>query len=216
MSFKSPYPPVEIPDGSIYETLFGNISEDDLERTALIDAGATEGTSYRRTDHPDQRVRRGIGRTGHRGRRHGRSALAEHVGVRVGVPRHPARGCDGDHGQRAVHRGRDRQAAHRLRREVLVTVTPARRRCKSRSCAGGPARECGDRPQRARRGRSPNPNAIDLLAAGLPAPEVSFDPATHLAVLPYTSGTTGYPKGVMLTHRNLVANVAQCQAAARR
>jgi len=31
-------------------------------------------------------------------------------------------------------------------------------------------------------------------------------------VLPYSSGTTGRPKGVMLTHRNLVANVAQSMA----
>src|SRR5213078_4902388 len=53
------------------------------------------------------------------------------------------------------------------------------------------------------------PSAADLLAAGATAPEVSFDPATHLAALPYSSGTTGNPKGVMLTHRNLVANVAQ-------
>jgi len=29
------------------------------------------------------------------------------------------------------------------------------------------------------------------------------------AVLPYSSGTTGLPKGVMLSHRNLVSNVAQ-------
>ena len=45
-----------------------------------------------------------------------------------------------------------------------------------------------------------------------PAPEVSFDPATHVAVLPYSSGTTGIPKGVMLSHRNLVANVQQCRS----
>ena len=30
-----------------------------------------------------------------------------------------------------------------------------------------------------------------------------------LASLPYSSGTTGLPKGTMLTHRNLVANVLQ-------
>ncbi|MFS1511259.1 long-chain fatty acid--CoA ligase [Chengkuizengella sp. SCS-71B] len=33
-----------------------------------------------------------------------------------------------------------------------------------------------------------------------------------VAVLQYTGGTTGSPKGVMLTHKNLVANVTQCQA----
>ena len=41
--------------------------------------------------------------------------------------------------------------------------------------------------------------------------EVELDPADDVAVLPYSSGTTGLPKGVMLTHRNLVANVMQVQ-----
>ena len=31
-----------------------------------------------------------------------------------------------------------------------------------------------------------------------------------VAVLPYSSGTTGLPKGVMLTHKNLIANLLQC------
>ena len=39
-----------------------------------------------------------------------------------------------------------------------------------------------------------------------------FDPSEALAALPYSSGTTGLPKGVMLTHRNLVANVLQFEA----
>jgi acyl-CoA synthetase (AMP-forming)/AMP-acid ligase II len=53
----------------------------------------------------------------------------------------------------------------------------------------------------------------DLLADPADAPEVEIDPAEDIAVLPYSSGTTGLPKGVMLTHRNLVANICQMQVA---
>ena len=37
----------------------------------------------------------------------------------------------------------------------------------------------------------------------------NIDPDKDLLALPYSSGTTGISKGVMLTHRNLVANMAQ-------
>jgi acyl-CoA synthetase (AMP-forming)/AMP-acid ligase II len=36
-----------------------------------------------------------------------------------------------------------------------------------------------------------------------------IDPSEDVVVLPYSSGTTGRPKGVQLTHRNLVANLVQ-------
>jgi acyl-CoA synthetase (AMP-forming)/AMP-acid ligase II len=49
----------------------------------------------------------------------------------------------------------------------------------------------------------------ELIDAGAEPPDVEIDPDRDLAVLPYSSGTTGMPKGVMLTHRNLVANVTQ-------
>jgi acyl-CoA synthetase (AMP-forming)/AMP-acid ligase II len=52
-------------------------------------------------------------------------------------------------------------------------------------------------------------NLFDLLGADAPSVSVDIDPANDLVTLPYSSGTTGLPKGVMLTHRNLVANVAQ-------
>ena len=52
---------------------------------------------------------------------------------------------------------------------------------------------------------------LPLTERDLPAPDVDIDPETHLAVIPYSSGTSGKPKGVKLTHRNLVANTAQCQ-----
>lgn len=37
-----------------------------------------------------------------------------------------------------------------------------------------------------------------------------FDFENDVVLLPYSSGTTGLPKGVMLTHCNLVSNTAQC------
>jgi len=44
-----------------------------------------------------------------------------------------------------------------------------------------------------------------------PIEQVELDCREHVIVLPYSSGTTGFPKGVMLTHRNLVANVCQME-----
>lgn len=51
-----------------------------------------------------------------------------------------------------------------------------------------------------------------LLAQGDGAIEALINPQEDLAALPYSSGTTGFPKGVMLTHRNLVSMLCQMQA----
>ncbi len=51
-----------------------------------------------------------------------------------------------------------------------------------------------------------------LQAADGPWPTVNITPAEDVAVLPYSSGTTGRPKGVMVTHKNLIASVMMWQA----
>ncbi len=60
-------------------------------------------------------------------------------------------------------------------------------------------------------GQSPPPddamNWADLMQHPGAVPSVSFDPEEDVAAILYTSGTTGQPKGAMLTHHNLVSNV---------
>src|SRR4051794_3599749 len=205
MSFASPFPDVEIPAASVYEYLFGNIDDADVDRIALVDAKTGEQTSYRDAvgkidSFAGALADRGIGVGDVVGLLAPNStafAVAFHGILRAGATATTINVLFT--AKDIVKQLTDSKAT------MLIVVSALLPQAKQAAAALG----MSDDQLVVLDGADGHPSAADLLAAGATAPEVSFDPATHLAVLPYSSGTTGNPKGVMLTHRNLVANVAQ-------
>ena len=209
MSFASPFPEVDIPSSSVYDFLFDRIAEEDLDQIALVDAKSGRETTYRemiaRVDaFAGALTGRGIGVgdvVGLLSPNSSAFAVAFHGILRSGATATTIN---------ALFTAKD--IAKQLtdsNAKMLVTVTPLLAQAKEAAAAVGLADSDlvvldGEGHEIAG-----HPNAADLMKPGLPAPDVNFAPSSHLAVLPYSSGTTGNPKGVMLTHRNLVANVAQ-------
>lgn len=206
--FESRFSDIEIPNVSIYEYLFGSLGADDLERTALIDPATGAETSYGAL----------VAQI---------NAFAGAMAVR-GVEKNTVIGllCPNVPAFATVFHGALRLSAivstinslytaeeietqlRDAKASWLITVSPLLAQAKAAAAAVGIA----DDHLIVLDGAAGHPNLRELLTSGAVPPEVSFDPTTQLAVLPYSSGTTGVPKGVMLTHHNLVANVDQSRA----
>ncbi|WP_407445529.1 4-coumarate--CoA ligase family protein [Rhodococcus sp. (in: high G+C Gram-positive bacteria)] len=205
MSFRSPFPDVEIPDLSVYDFLFGSIDEADLDRPALIDGPSGAVTDYRTLVGQVDGVAGALAARG--------IAVGDVVGLLS--PNVPAFAAVFHGILRAGATATTINALYTAadivkqledsEAKALVTVSPLLPQAAEAAKAVG----IPDDMLIVLDGAEGHPSLRDLLAERAAAPDVSFDPATHLAVLPYSSGTTGRPKGVMLTHRNLVANVCQ-------
>ncbi len=195
---------VEIPDLPLTEFLLGGLDDDTAARIALIDGASGRTTTYGELARAVERL---AGALAQRGVRPGdvvalhcpntpSFAIAFFGALRAGAIVSPV--------NTLYTAGEIENQLRDARAALLITVGPL-------LAASGPAAEAaglGSGSVIVLDGAEGHPDLAGLLALGADAPDVAIDPG-DVAVLPYSSGTTGLPKGVRLSHRNLVANAVQ-------
>ena len=209
MAFTSPFQDVDVPDVSVHEAIFANVGQH-ADRPAMIDGLTGKQLSYRELTGMVDTL---AGALAERGLRKGDVvgllspntpyyAVVFHAVLRAGgvvTTINSLYTAD-----EVAHQLRDSGAG------LLFTISQFLDRAKAAIAAEG----VGVSEVIVLDGAEGHTSLADLLATGAAPPDITIDPAKDLAVLPYSSGTTGLPKGVMLTHRNLVANILQKQAMA--
>ncbi|MCE1174202.1 MAG: AMP-binding protein [Propionibacteriales bacterium] len=205
MEYRGPLPDIEIPDVSLYDLLFGEQAQADPDQTAFVhpESGAsrTYGEVKQHTDAvATWLAARGIGP--------GSAvaidlqncpdyAAAFHGIARTGAATSPVNPA-------AIAPEIARQLTETNARFVITSQALLGKVAEAATLAGLPAEAVI-----VLEGAEGHTAWSDVLATPVDLPEVSIDPATHLVCLPFSSGTSGLPKAVMLTHRNLVANLLQ-------
>jgi acyl-CoA synthetase (AMP-forming)/AMP-acid ligase II len=198
MILRSPFPDVEIPDVSLPDYVFAH-ADRWPDAPALIDGPTGRTLTYRALRDLTRRVAAGLWA---RGARKGdvvcifSQNLPEYAAVFLGAATlglisttaNPAYGAE-----ELARQVRDSGA------RLIVTVPLLAERAREAGAAVGVTDVIviGEA------------SFASLVSETEAPPAVAIDPRRDVVALPYSSGTTGLPKGVMITHRNLVANLAQ-------
>jgi acyl-CoA synthetase (AMP-forming)/AMP-acid ligase II len=203
------FAPVTIPDETLYETIFGSLTLADLDRPAITDSMTGQHVTYGELREmvdatAGALAARGIGKGTVVGL-HAPNSLAFAVAFH-GIMRAGATATTLGSlliASDVAKQLRDAGASHLLTFGALGDAG-----VRGAADAGLPAGNVIDLAD-------PDHGLAALIAEGRPAPDVDPDPATDLAVIPFSSGTTGMAKGVKLSHRNLVANLHQLDPVVR-
>jgi acyl-CoA synthetase (AMP-forming)/AMP-acid ligase II len=206
----SPYPPVEVGGTTLHEMVLEAAARRG-DRPALVDGPSGAAVSYRLLAERARGVAAGLAA---RGFRPGdvlalwAPNLPQWAGVALGAM--AAGGTVTGANPGCTERELTTQLAD-ARASVLVTVPSQVPVARAAAAAAG-VRELVVLGQAD--GAVP---ILDLLAAGEGPlrPDPGLEPGNAVGLLPYSSGTTGLPKGVQLTHANLVTSVRQVASGLR-
>ncbi|GAA4808457.1 4-coumarate--CoA ligase family protein [Streptomyces ziwulingensis] len=205
--FRSEYADVDPVDLPIHEAVLGRAAEFG-DAPALIDG--TDGTTlgYAQVDRFHRRVSAGLAEAGVRKG----DVLALHSPNTVAFPLAFYAATRAGASVTTVH---PLATAEEFAKQLtdcaarwIVTVSPLLETARRAAELAGGVREvfvCDSAPG--------HRSLTDMLGSTAIEPVVAIDPVEDIAVLPYSSGTTGLPKGVMLTHRQIATNLVQLEPA---
>ncbi len=211
MEYRGPLPDIDVPDVSLYDLIFGDLSDADAARTAVVSTETGASLTYGEVkQHADAAgtwlASRGVGP--------GDAVAIDLTNCPEYLPAFHAIVATGAATTPVNPAYVPAEIARQLRatgaRFVITSEALLPRVADAAASVGLPPDHIivvPGSPDGAASGPHTPWSALIGTQPDLRRPQI--DPATHVACLPFSSGTAGLPKAVRLSHRNLVANLLQ-------